>query len=55
MPVTDRFKMLDGNDVADLTGSDDLPQSRRIFGVAQHMADGEHHSGFFHGIDDTLT
>ena len=52
MPVAQRFEVLNGHDLADLSGFEDIADSFGIFGVAQHMADGEHHAGFFDSGDD---
>ena len=52
MPVADRFKVLDGNDLTDLAGFEDLFESFGIGGITQNMADSKHDTGFFHRGDD---
>ena len=44
MPVADRLQMLDGDDVADRAGTDQVLQDPGVAGVAQNVADREHHA-----------
>ena len=53
MPVADRLKVLDGNDITDSSGSKNLFEFESILGVSENVADGKHHVVAFDSLDDT--